>query len=163
MWRASLGCPGTLLQGCVNGFKPTEMSYIGIVVIVIGNEDRFIVVQERRQCFYMDTALWNDLQNAIGVKRGWPCPFVEGSVMVWAGISIQVNIWSVCRSKRHIDGCTIYYWDFRCVGSPIRRCYRPRCHFDERQCTFTPGMCYQRKPADSNNGENGLVSKVPRP
>ena len=34
MWRVPLGCPRTLLQGCRNGFKPTEMSDIFIVVVM---------------------------------------------------------------------------------------------------------------------------------
>ena len=38
MLRVSLGCPRTLLQGCGYGFKPTEMSDKGIVVVLRGSK-----------------------------------------------------------------------------------------------------------------------------
>ena len=82
--------------------------------------------------------------------------------MVWAGINMQ-GITDPYVIQNGSDGCKIHHWDFRCASSPIHWCYTRVLYAPIlfwRTTMHIQTLCHKQEPADSNSGENRLVSKA---
>ena len=61
MWQASLGYSRALLQGCGNSFEVTEMSCVGMVVVMRGSQ------------LSVKTDLFSSKRDASALLRSLPC------------------------------------------------------------------------------------------